>query len=378
MAHLSFPADHPALMTGVGERSAGTLRVEAESGCGLYGPYVDLPAGPCVARIRFRGPRRGYALVDLAAEVGEKILAARVVDLNSLVGDVAEIAAIVPTPLSNCEVRLFCRADVRVEIAAVEIESGDYALVERIMRDDLSGATATNDGIQKGRNLAAGYARGQGIEIGGLRSFVIADPDWQAALRASRGRSIITAEKLMNLFLIMKYSTAAEGNVIEFGSFRGGGALFLASLAKRLRKDCKVYALDTFEGMPPTDSIVDRHSRGNFADVDFAGLKQARDEEGLDNLILLRGLFQDTVKLIAPEERRFFLSHIDCDIYESVVFSTEFAKRHAVYGSHIVFDDPLSSDCLGAMQAMEECLSHQGLFAEQAYPHLVFRYPPLT
>ena len=353
----------------------GMIHLRSDSGCGLYGPYVDLPAGPLVARITFKGPTRVYAHMDLAAEVGTRVLASREVDFNTLHSHGVEIATSLASPFSACEVRLYCSNGVEATIAAVEIELSDYTSVERVLRSDLG--KDPRGSIQNGRDIEAGYARGRGIQFGGLRQLILADPDWIAAIRASRGRSIVGSDSLMNLFLIMKYSDIKDGNIIEFGSFRGGSALFLACLAKRLRGDSKVFALDTYEGMPVTNPFLDRHRAGGFADVDLPGLEQARADEGLDNLVLLRGLFQDTVKMIASEDRRFFLSHVDCDIYESVVFSIEFSKRCAVRGSYIVLDDPLVSDCLGAMQATEECLVQRGLFAEQAYPHLVFRYPPL-
>jgi hypothetical protein len=377
METLSFPADHPALHTKVGKRGRGTIDVNSSSGCAVYGPYVDLPAGPCVARVTFQGPKRGRAYVDLAAKEGTRVLALREVDLGLLGDRPVELAVSLSEPLSQCEIRLYCRQDVQASISAVEFDLGDYSGVERLLRADLGRSEGGREGVKKGRDIEAGYIRGRGIEFGFLRQAILDDPDWIAAITAARGRSIVTIEKLMNLFLIVKYSEIKEGNIIEYGSFRGGGALFLAALAKRLRNNCKVFALDTYEGMPDTDEELDRHRAGGFADVDFPGLEQARKEEGLDNLVILRGLFQDTVEQIAPADRRFFLSHVDCDVYDSAVFSIEFSKRHAVPGSYITLDDPLASDCIGAMQAAEECLVQQGLFAEQVYPHFVYRYPPL-
>ncbi len=377
METLSFSADHPALRTTVGKRRQGMIEVNSSSGCGVYGPYVNLPAGPCVARVTFNGPKRGRAYVDLAVEEGTRVLAVREVDLGLLGNRPVELATSLSEPLSQCEVRFYCRQDVEAAISAVEFDLGDYAGVERLLRADLQRSERGREGIKNRRDIEAGYIRGSGIEFGYFTQVILDDPDWIAAIKAARGRSIVTVEKLMNLFLIVKYSEIREANIIEYGSFQGGGALFLAALAKRLRTDCKVFALDTFEGMPDTHEELDRHRAGGFSDVDLQGFEQAREEEGLDNLIILRGLFQDTVGLIAPEDRRFFLSHVDCDVYNSAVFSIEFSKRHAVPGSYITLDDPLASDCIGAMQAAEERLVQQGLFVEQVYPHFVYRYPPL-
>ncbi len=257
----------------------------------------------------------------------------------------------------------------------------DLAEIERVRAglpaELQDGDPAKDPGMDAGRNIRAGYARGCGLQYGGLHPVIDSDPDWMAAWALAQGRSIVTHHRLMNIFLIMKYASVPSGNVIEFGSYRGGSALLMAMLAKRLRPGTKVYALDTYEGMPATDDHLDRHRPGSFAGVDLEELEAIKVQFGLDNLFFLKGLFQDTVKLIPRAERRFFLTHVDCDIYESVRFSIDYAKRQAVPGSYIVFDDPLEANCLGSMKAVEEELIRKGCLTEQLYPHLVYRYPPL-
>jgi len=248
----------------------------------------------------------------------------------------------------------------------------------RLISDHVDGDPDSDEGIDAGRNVRAGYSRGVGLEFGKLHPLIDDDPDWQAAYEVAQLRSIVAPQRLMNLFLIMKYSPITIGNVIEFGSYRGGSALLFAILAKRLRPNCKVYALDTFEGMPPTDENLDRHRAGAFADTSFDELQSLKQDLKLDNLIILKGLFQETVKLIPLENRRLFLTHVDCDVYASVKFSIRYAKRNSVPGAYVIFDDPLTSDCLGSMKAMEEDLIQNGCHAEQVYPHFVFRYPPLA
>lgn len=244
---------------------------------------------------------------------------------------------------------------------------------DSVLKQELSDFSGS---IDSGRNVKAGYRRGVGIEMGALVPKIQSDPDWIAATAASRGRSIVWLPRLMNLFLIIKYSSL-PGNIIEYGSFNGGAALLMAALAKRLRPGCKVFALDTFEGMPPTDEKLDWHRAGSFASNKLEELENIRREEGLDNLVILKGLFQDTCPSIPKPDRRFFLSHVDCDVYELVRYSIRFSKKNAVPGSYLVFDDPLTSDCLGAMKAVEEELSQRGYHAEQMFPHPVYRYPPL-
>jgi len=88
----------------------------------MFGPYVTLPAGPCVARIIFQGKPQGRVLVDFCAESGGVIFASRQVDLGLLESDTLELPAILERPYAVCEVRLLCEADVNADILSLQIE----------------------------------------------------------------------------------------------------------------------------------------------------------------------------------------------------------------------------------------------------------------
>ena len=75
-----------------------------------------------------------------------------------------------------------------------------------------------------------------------------------------------------------------------------------------------------------------------------------------------------------PEIGSIRLNHVDCDIYSSVKYSYECSIPHMVDGGYWVFDDALYGSCIGAMEGVEELLiQRDGRFAEQVYPHLVYR-----
>jgi hypothetical protein len=132
--------------------------------------------------------------------------------------------------------------------------------------------------------------------------------------------------------------------------------------------------------MPKTDLVRDLHREGDFADTDldeFNGF--IRSHELDDTVIPVKGLFEDAFPAVAERIDRIALAHIDCDIYEAVRYSINAIKSKMSTVGYVVFDDPLHGSCLGAMQAIEEDLYHrEALSAEQVYPHLVFRYPPLN
>ena len=231
-------------------------------------------------------------------------------------------------------------------------------------------------GIRQRRNVYEGYQRGWGLQFDGLSERVLADPLYQDAYAVAQDRTIMSEENRMNIFLILRFflSKIPFGHIIEYGSYRGGSAIFMAYVAKRLYPGMKVYALDSFVGMPPTDKNVDAHNAGDFSDTDLASLQARVDQLGLDNLILVKGLFEDTNAGVMNAAGKISLAHIDCDIGPAVKYSYEGVKPFMVDGGYIVFDDATVSSCVGATEVVENLLIRRdGLNSEQIWPHFVFR-----
>lgn len=230
--------------------------------------------------------------------------------------------------------------------------------------------------IVKGRNPLDGYSRGWGLQFGGLKEKILADPIYRHAIALAQGRTIQAELCRMNLFLIVRFylPKLASGDIIEFGSYRGGSAIFLAATAKAVGLDSHVWALDTFEGMPETDPTIDLHKKGDFRDVDYDELVQFARNAGLDNLTFVRGRFEDTMPSLIRKTKPIGLAHIDCDIYSAIAYSYESVRNHMIDGGYIALDDAHYSSCLGATEAVEDLvIRRDGKNCEQIFPHFVFR-----
>ncbi len=139
----------------------------------------------------------------------------------------------------------------------------------------------------------------------------------------------------------------------------------------------KLYALDTFTGMPESEETVDAHAVGDLGDVDVDELVDYTRSLGLANLEFRAGLFEETAPPVLAEAGRIALAHIDCDVYPSVAYSYDIVRGAMVDGGYIVVDDARVSSCLGATEAIEErAVRRDGLHAEQVHPHVVLRAPP--
>jgi Macrocin-O-methyltransferase (TylF) len=244
------------------------------------------------------------------------------------------------------------------------------------MKSYLPELTGLSKEVRHGRNVYEGYQRGWGQQFGDLRNMVLNDPLYKEAIAIAQDRTIMTEANRINIFLLLRFflEKLPFGHIIEYGSYRGGNAIFMAYVAKKLFPGMKVFALDTYVGMPATDKNVDAHNAGDFSDVDFAKLNDRIYELKLDNLILVKGLFEDTNDMVMAEAKNVCLAHIDCDIAPAVRYSYEGVRSFMVNGGYIVFDDATVSSCLGATEIVEDLLIRRdGLNSEQIWPHFVFR-----
>lgn len=250
-------------------------------------------------------------------------------------------------------------------------------LLERIAQ-----ASGRPPQVDRGRAIALGHLRGWGLEFGSLAGEITRQPDYAEALALGQRRgSLLLPAKLMNLYLLLRYQLPRlpPGDIVEFGSYKGGSATFMASLLRSMGSSARVHALDSYAGMPQTDAVRDMHRKGDFSDTDVEDFKCDIRDMGLEDwLVPVKGVFSDSFPAMAERGCRIALAHVDCDIYEGVKYAIRASKPCMVAGGLLVFDDPLHGSCLGAMQAIEETLLHQDrLFAEQMHPHPVYRYPPL-
>jgi len=268
--------------------------------------------------------------------------------------------------------------DSNAAVAAVDAVDAVAAPADRYAVEPYLPAIGAAIGLRAGRSVSDGYARGWGLQFTELRNRIHHDPLYQDACALANGRTVVTEDNRMNLFLLMRFflPKLAPGHIVEFGTYRGGNALFMAYVAKHTAPGTRVFACDTFAGMPPTDGAIDAHSEGDFKDVALDELRAFAQASGVDNIDFVQGLFQDTAPALLPRVGSLRLAHIDCDIHSAVAYSYEATRPFMVPGGYWVFDDAIVSSCLGATEAVETLLIRRdGLNSEQIFPHFVFRAP---
>ncbi len=153
---------------------------------------------------------------------------------------------------------------------------------------------------------------------------------------------------MMFLLQCIKETEKLEGDIIEFGSYKGGNVIMIAKFLQQIGSKKKVYACDTFEGIPNDDNFVGNpKGKGMFSDSNFDFvLKQIKKYRVDDKIFLLKGLFSDTLNDL--NAKKFSLVFIDCNIYDSAKFAISF-----VY-PRLVNDGVLISHCYGVRKGPED------------------------
>jgi hypothetical protein len=155
---LRYLGDNPRLYTIVGEKRGDKIVLEKCSiGCGLYGPYVNLPRGRYYASVRFAEDDQleGRGWMDVCRNMDAQIIVSSLFDLGKLTKGTKEIgiAFELHRAVSQCQVRLQCAAGVSAKIESMQIEFRDVdaAAIEATVRDGLGDATVTPPFVQLGR-----------------------------------------------------------------------------------------------------------------------------------------------------------------------------------------------------------------------------------
>ena len=147
--------------------------------------------------------------------------------------------------------------------------------------------------------------------------------------------------KIIFLLQCIKETEHLEGDIIELGSYKGGNAIMIAKFLKQIGSKKKVYACDTFSGIPEEDSNVkDIADMGYFSDTNLDAVKKKLKKYDVFNVKLVIGDFRNTLPNLDKE--KFSLVFIDCNIFSSAKLAINFSYPR------LVKDGVLFSHCYGA------------------------------
>jgi O-methyltransferase len=162
-----------------------------------------------------------------------------------------------------------------------------------------------------------------------------------------------------------------SGDYLEFGCASGTSFGYAYQYARRAGHRARLWAFDSFEGLPRSDDPRDRHPlwrTGNFAAPLDRFLEHcAMRGIPLDRIEVVKGYYSDTLSATSPLYDRLpqdiALAYVDCDLYTSTKSVLDFLAPRLKHGMILAFDDYfcLSSEAVAgerlAFLEMEGALS---------------------
>ena len=190
-----------------------------------------------------------------------------------------------------------------------------------------------------------------------------------------------------------------DGDIFEFGVFRGASLISIALLLKKLGSKKKVYGFDSFGGFPEYhkhddfesfnlhpdifgQTLIDKHklmldlkdtmgnnlmpsnisSSGEFNETSESYVREKIEALGLDNIELIVGDFTDTVKkFFSDYDGKIFSCNLDCDLYLGYKDTLPYVYDKLVEGGLCTFREYYSLKFPGARIACDEYFKKMGI-----------------
>jgi hypothetical protein len=158
-------------------------------------------------------------------------------------------------------------------------------------------------------------------------------------------------------FLLVGEQIAKEGirgDVAELGVYKGNTAVLLAQMARQF--GATAYLFDTFGGFSASDLTGIDADKAKNAQFDDTSLEQVRSLVGQQCVKFVQGRFPDTLAQV-PDDARFSVVHIDCDLYAPFVAALNYFYPRLVRGAFLIMHDYSSRSWNGAEKAVDEFLA---------------------
>lgn len=187
-----------------------------------------------------------------------------------------------------------------------------------------------------------------------------------------------------------------DGDIFEFGVFKGASLISIAILAKRLGSSKKIYGFDSFSGFPSYSEKDDLNKfedmnlskstkkrievlqkirsssvdldpsnisdAGDFSNTSFAGLQKKIEDLELDNIIIIEGDFAKTVPdFFKNYDGCLFSANIDCDLYDGYKTVLPQIEGPLSKNGYVHLDEYYSLKFPGAKIATDEFLENSQL-----------------
>jgi O-methyltransferase len=178
---------------------------------------------------------------------------------------------------------------------------------------------------------------------------ILSDKQFQASCQEVYDLTLLDTPRLANLWQLCRL-TDPGGQMIEVGTYRGGGALHLANSCP----DRNIFVCDSFAGFQSLDPRLDQvFDLGMFKDTSKQAVQKLFQDRHR-KATLIDGYFPQSCAGIDLAPLSF--AHIDVDTYQGTRESLEFLSGRMMDHSLMVLDDYCRT-AEGVNQAITEFLT---------------------
>jgi hypothetical protein len=147
-----------------------------------------------------------------------------------------------------------------------------------------------------------------------------------------------------------------DGDFVETGIWSGGACIFARTVMNQLGIKAKVYACDSFNGLPKPNLEVypqddgDEHYKSEYLKVSKKDVSNNFEKFGiLDNVEFVEGWFKDTMPILSKKLKNISILRLDGDMYESTIQVLEALYKKVSIGGYIIIDDYGHVNCIKAV-----------------------------
>jgi hypothetical protein len=180
---------------------------------------------------------------------------------------------------------------------------------------------------------------------------VLGDPTFQGSVREVADFTMLDTPRLANLWKLCRL-TDPNGNILEVGSYKGGGALHLSNCCP----DRKMIVCDSFQGFEMLNATLDTNfHEGMFKDNRKESVAALFSSRGRKHEVI-DGFFPASCagRTIGPVS----FVHLDADVYKSTIESlTYLEQEHILLEKALIVLDDYGREAEGVNHAVAEFTS---------------------
>jgi O-methyltransferase len=176
--------------------------------------------------------------------------------------------------------------------------------------------------------------------------------EFDALYEGVQAYTVVSPDRCYILGSIAQYASTLDGDFAECGVYKGGTALLLSRVLKRVDSEKTLHLFDSFEGLPKgTDEKDEWFRKGQFAVESVESVERLLKDVGVV-IDIRKGWIPDT--FVGLQDEQYAFVHVDVDLYQSALDCCRYFYPRLVTGGVMLFDEYGFPAAHGEKEAVDE------------------------